>query len=260
MPPATTTTDPRDTILAFERATLSGSADRVVEHALGTLFLTPSLDAVWSLNALVVGEPRPGLGLADLDAVFDEHMPGRRYASAMLHDPTTAERVEREARERGWKVEHEIAMVLRREPDRSVDTSGVREATKAEVMALMKMWFAAEHAEQGEGVLRQLDEYADREWRSRPPRALVTADAQATCKLWSDGSTAQVEDVFTAPEARGLGHARTLLTHAVALAREAGHDLIFINADADDTPKELYARLGFDAELPVTRVVRDVGA
>ena len=228
-----------------------------MEHPLGTLFLTPSLDAVWGLNCLLVSEPQPDLGLADLEAVFDDHMPGQRFTSAELWDPPTAERIEAEARERGWKVERVVAMVLRRDADRVVDTSGVREATEDEVAALMAMWFAADHAKYGEDVLRQLDEYAAREWRSRSPRAFVTADAQATCKLWSDGRTAQVEDVFTAPEARGHGHARTLITHAVAVAREAGHDLIYIAADADDTPKELYARLGFDPEVAYTAVVRE---
>jgi len=178
----------------------------------------------------------------------------------MLYDEPTAERLVREAHERGWKSEREVVMVLRREPDRVVDTSSVREAAKDEVMTLMASWFAADFAEQGEDVLRQLDEYADREWRAWPTRAFVTGDALATCKLWSDGATAQVEDVFTSPEARGRGHARALVTHAMQVARDEGHDLIFIVADEDDTPKELYAKLGFDPVIRATRVVRERAA
>jgi GNAT superfamily N-acetyltransferase len=249
--------DPRATVLAFERQTLSGSADTVEPHPLGALVLTPSLDAVWSLNALIVDEPRPELTLDEVERVFDERFAGHRFASALFHDDATAARVEAEARERGWKVEKEVAMVLAREPDRVADTSSVREAAKDEVMALMSAWFADDHAKQGEAVLRQLDEYAEREWRSRPPRAFVAGDAQATCKLWSDGATAQVEDVYTAPGARGHGHARALVTRAVEVAREEGHELVFIVADEEDTPKELYARLGFDPVVRATRVVRE---
>jgi GNAT superfamily N-acetyltransferase len=245
------------TVLAFQRETLSRAADRVEHHPLGYVLVTPSLEAVWSLNALVVERPPPGLTLDGLDAALDEHLAGGRYASAVLHDDALAERLAPEAAERGWKVEREVVMELRREPDRVVDTSGVREATKDEVMALMSSWFAEEHAEHGEETLRQLDEYAEREWRSRPPRAFVTGDGVATCKLRSDGTTAQVEDVYTAPAARGRGHARALLTHAVAVAREAGHEPIFIVADDDGTPKELYARLGFDPLLRATRLVRE---
>jgi GNAT superfamily N-acetyltransferase len=67
----------------------------------------------------------------------------------------------------------------------------------------------------------------------------------AISKLRSDGVIAQVEDVYTAPEARGRGFARALITRAVELARGAGHDLAFIVADDADWPKLFYGRLGF---------------
>ncbi len=58
--------------------------------------------------------------------------------------------------------------------------------------------------------------------------------------------TAQLEDVYTAPEERGRGHARALVTHAVAEARQKDPDLIFIVADDNDWPKHLYGRIGFE--------------
>ena len=54
-----------------------------------------------------------------------------------------------------------------------------------------------------------------------------------------------MEDVYTAPEARGRGYARALVCRAVELARSGGHDLVFITADDNDWPKLLYERLGF---------------
>jgi GNAT superfamily N-acetyltransferase len=57
---------------------------------------------------------------------------------------------------------------------------------------------------------------------------------------------AQVEDVYTLPEARGRGFARALVAHVVAQARAEDHDLVFIMADDDDWPKNLYGRLGFE--------------
>jgi GNAT superfamily N-acetyltransferase len=123
--------------------------------------------------------------------------------------------------------------------------------------ALAERWFAEDFAAQGERVLAQLGEFARREWSARPTRAFVAGDGQAMCKLWSDGTIAQVEDVYTAPEARGAGHARALVTRAIQEARSEPHELVFIVADADDTPKELYARLGFDPLVTVTRVVRE---
>lgn len=238
------------------RETVVASVDEVEPHAWGTLLRTPSLDAVWALNGLLVEGSPPKLTLDALDALFAERFAGGRYASATLDDEVLAARLEPEARERGWKVEHELVMELRREPDRLADTSRVREGGEAEMLALTDRWFAEDHAAEGPATLRQLSEYAAREWRARPTRAFVSGDGLAMCKLWSDGTTAQVEDVYTAPEARGAGHARALVTRAIAVAREDGHDLTFIVADADDTPKELYARLGFDPLLSVTRIVR----
>jgi predicted GNAT family acetyltransferase len=52
--------------------------------------------------------------------------------------------------------------------------------------------------------------------------------------------------VYTIDAYRGRGYARALVTRAVALARQAGHELTFIVADDEDWPKRLYARIGFE--------------
>ena len=67
----------------------------------------------------------------------------------------------------------------------------------------------------------------------------------AITKLRTAGGIAQVEDVYTVPEARGRGFARALVSHAVELARAGDPDLIFITADDNDWPQQLYARIGF---------------
>jgi len=64
-------------------------------------------------------------------------------------------------------------------------------------------------------------------------------------QLRSHGAIAQIEDVYTAEDARGRGYARALIARAIELARLAGHDLIFITADDEGWPKLLYERLGF---------------
>ncbi len=249
--------DARATALAFMRETRAVCADAVEPHRWGTLFATPSLDEVYSLNVLVVEEPQPDLTLDAVDAALGERFSTNRWSSALIEDEPTAARIEAQARERGWKVERELLMDLRREPGRLVDTSSIEEGDEETTLALSSRWFAEDFSEQGEATLRQLDDYAARELRSRPTRVFLTPDKAAMCKLWSDGATAQVEDVFTAPEARGRGHARTLVTHAIGEARRGGHGLIFIVADDDDTPKELYGRLGFDPLATVTRLVRE---
>ncbi|HEU4760284.1 MAG TPA: GNAT family N-acetyltransferase [Dehalococcoidia bacterium] len=55
----------------------------------------------------------------------------------------------------------------------------------------------------------------------------------------------QVEDVFTHPEYRGRGLAKALLHHAVADCRAHGAGPVTIVADPGDTPKQIYASMGF---------------
>jgi ribosomal protein S18 acetylase RimI-like enzyme len=132
----------------------------------------------------------------------------------------------------------------------------VREAKREEILALDRQWLEEEFAQQGGDAVDQLSEYMHRQWDARPTRAFVSPDATAMAKLWSDGTTAQVEDVYTRPDGRGQGHARALVSHLAALAASEGHDVVYIVADDDDTPKQLYERLGFAPERRARRYVR----
>ncbi|MDQ3740363.1 MAG: GNAT family N-acetyltransferase [Actinomycetota bacterium] len=248
--------DARAAALAFARETHARCADERLVWDHGELLRTRSLDKVWAVNVALALGPPPALSLDDVDELLGATFAGR-FSSAMFEEGEATERLEAQARERGWRVEHELFMVLRREPDRVADTSAVREGTEAEIRPLMERWNEEELSDQGPETLAQLATFVDREWSARPTRSLVAGDAEATCRVWSEGGVAQVEAVYTAPEARGRGYARALLTRALELAREDEPDVVFIVADDDDTPKELYARLGFDPVARLTRVVRE---
>ncbi|HEY5626201.1 MAG TPA: GNAT family N-acetyltransferase, partial [Dehalococcoidia bacterium] len=55
----------------------------------------------------------------------------------------------------------------------------------------------------------------------------------------------QVEDLFTLPRFRRRGIARALIHHCVADARAKGAGPVIIAADPKDTPKNIYAAMGF---------------
>jgi len=123
----------------------------------------------------------------------------------------------------------------------------VVEAGELEVAEMMRRWYGEDELEPP--GLDQLVEVGLRESRACGDQLLGvrSSDGQLVTisKLRGDGVIAQVEDVYTTPEARGRGFGRAVVTRAVELARDAGHKLIFINADDNDWPKELYARIGF---------------
>jgi ribosomal protein S18 acetylase RimI-like enzyme len=66
-------------------------------------------------------------------------------------------------------------------------------------------------------------------------------------ELYVAEGVGQIEDVGTLEAFRGQGLAKAVVLRALAEARAAGCDLVFLEAEADDWPKELYRRLGFDA-------------
>src|SRR6476659_3591903 len=113
----------------------------------------------------------------------------------------------------------------------------------------MRQW-VSDDPKMTAAALDQVSDATAREARARAATNLgirdEAGDVVAMTKLYSDGVTAQVEDVYTVPEWRNHGCARRLITRAIAVALQAGHELVFIVADDDGWPKHLYSRLGFE--------------
>lgn len=92
------------------------------------------------------------------------------------------------------------------------------------------------------GLARRVSEATDK----RCFAAYVDGTIAAVCELYSDGITAQLEDVATLEEHRKKGLARAVVSRALAEAQAWGHETVFLVADADDWPKQMYAKLGFE--------------
>ena len=60
---------------------------------------------------------------------------------------------------------------------------------------------------------------------------------------------ASVFSVGTLPDARRRGVGRTLVVDAVEHARSAGAQLVYLIARGDDSPKDMYRKIGFHVEL-----------
>ncbi len=237
-------TDTLARVLAFMRANVAKTADEVRPVEVGWVVRSPSLPAVWAMNHLRVALALPFETLVEL---ADEQLAGSRYVQITLENQEAGPALEDSFRAAGWKIDRELLMVMSAEPDRETDTSIVVDAREDEVTELVRRWYAEDELDAG--ALDQLVEFSRREARACADRFLGvrSSDGQlvAVSQLRSDGRVAQVEDVYTVPEARGRGFGRAVVARAVELARDDGHDLIFIDADDNDWPKQLYARVGF---------------
>ncbi len=88
-----------------------------------------------------------------------------------------------------------------------------------------------------------------RQAKSPPARhwlACLDGQPRAYVSSWGgvDG-VGSVEDLFTHPDFRHRGLATALIHHCVAEVRSEGAGPVVISADTTDTPKRMYAALGF---------------
>jgi len=237
--------DALERVQSFLRAGLVKIADAARQIDAGVVLSTPSLAAVWALNQLRVTAP---IGFEALVALADEQLTGFEYRHIVVEDQQSGAALEGQFASAGWRVERELLMVLAGAPDRVPDMGVVADAGEDEVLEVMARWHA-EGWSPAADELAQLVEFGRRASRAHGDRLLCVRSSDgrvvAVSKLRSHERIAQIEDVYTVPEARGRGYARALVSRAAEFALGGGSRLIFIEADDNDWPKELYARLGF---------------
>lgn len=184
--------------------------------------------------------------VASLDACYARV----QHRRAFVEDVATGERLAPYFRARGWLVERDVYMALRRPRDHPPNAGLAREVDLETLSAVEAATTREEPYGGDEDVVRQLVAQRQALAAAVPQSrffvgAVDGVDATVTT-LYSDGTVAQVEDVATLARYRRRGLARATVSRAVDAAVEMGHELIFIVADADDWPQKLYAKLGFD--------------
>ena len=230
-------------IRAFRFALQHASAERVIETRLGTALLACSVPGVYDANYLSVEDRfAPADEIAEeADAVLESFF-HRRVILERSDDQTSAALARH-----GYVRSTHLVLAHEREPDRFVDTSMVQEVDFEQLAPYRAASTLSEPWGDGE-IAKQLNDAKRLIIRAIPTRffaAVVDGQLAAYCELRSDGATAQIEDVEAARAFRGRGLGRAIVQHALTEARR-DHDLVFLEALADDWPRLLYAKLGFD--------------
>jgi ribosomal protein S18 acetylase RimI-like enzyme len=163
-------------------------------------------------------------------------------------DPATGDRLAPWFEERKWRIERHLVMAQLREPEDGADLSLVREVAEEELREARRELLADQPWAKPEVVDQLFEAKAMIGERVTARYFGVPVDGQIVsyADLYVDAADAQIEDVGTLPGHRGRGYAKAVVVAAAQAAREAGADFVFLVADANDWPKELYRRLGFD--------------
>ena len=232
-----------ETIRGFRRTLEHAAAERRVETAHGTGLFADSVPGVYDANFVSL-EASP----ADVARVVEET---ERLMEPFHHRRVILERgddaVAASFAEHGYVLSTHLVMAHAREADRRVDTSMVREV---EFERLIPTRTAATISEPwgNDDLAAQLNDAKRLIMRALPTRffaAFADDRIAAYCELRSDGRTAQIEDVEALPAFRGRGLGRAIVQHALDEALRS-HEVVFLEALADDWPRSLYTKLGFD--------------
>jgi RimJ/RimL family protein N-acetyltransferase/ribosomal protein S18 acetylase RimI-like enzyme len=231
-----------DRIHAFRGALQDAAAEQRVPATHGVGLFAPSVREVYDMNYVRAEEAAPADELiADAERLMEDYFHKRVIVERA--DDLTASGF----RAHGWTVVPHLIMAHTRAPDRRVDTSMVREVSFEELTDARHEVTVGEPWGDDE-ISSLLDDAKRLIMRAVPTRffaAFADGEIAAYCEVRGDGAVAQIEDVNTLPRFRRRGLGRAVVQHAVDEARAAS-DIVYLEALAEDWPRQLYAKLGFD--------------
>jgi RimJ/RimL family protein N-acetyltransferase/predicted GNAT family acetyltransferase len=227
----------------FRRTLQLAAAERRVPTAHGVGLFADSVPSVYDANYLSIETlgVDPNAVATEADATMEPYH--HRRVILELGDDATAAAL---ARHDYLRSTH-LVFAHAREPDRLVDTSMVQEVEFDRLVPARTATTVAEPWGDDE-IAAQLNEAKRLIMRAIATRffaAVVGSEIAAYCEVRSDGRTAQIEDVEAVHAYRGRGLGRAIVQFALDEARRQ-HDVVFLEALADDWPRLLYAKLGFD--------------
>jgi predicted GNAT family acetyltransferase len=232
--------------IAFEEGLRHQAVDEVVPFRFGEALLTPSLPHVWDLNVLRVLDANASAEEVAADAERIQGGAGLGHRRVVADDEALLQGFQ----ELGWETTRYVFMAHRGAGTRGAQGIDVHEVERDALLPLREALVReAPWGDNDETVSQILaaQTRAAKAGRARHFVVLIDGEGVSAAELYSDGRTAQVEDVITLAPHRNRGYATAVILRAVEAALAAGHDFVFLVADAEDWPKELYARLGFEA-------------
>jgi GNAT superfamily N-acetyltransferase len=199
-------------------------------------------------NYLLVEAVPNGVSASELADEADrvQGTAGLEHRHLLFRDAALGERFAPELVSLGWRRDRHVLMAHRRASEREVDIRIVTEVADAALRPARERQIRSYPWGTPEVARQLLDAKARIPVETRFFAVVAGGSIASYGDLYFDGEIAQVEDVATMPEHRGRGYASAVVLRAVAEARAVGARLVFLVADAEDWPKDLYGRLGFD--------------
>jgi GNAT superfamily N-acetyltransferase len=229
----------------FERSCV----ERIVPRRWGVGLFHAGFPKVYMLNFVRVTDAAD-VNLLELLAEIDElhREAGCEHRDVLVEDEPLGEALAPEFRGLGWDVSPLLLMAYR--GDRNLPKSEeIRELTAPELRYIRSRAATVDPSLHDPETIAQLigkDARLARAGGARFFGAVQGDRTMCSADLYSDGATAQIESVLTLEPYRRRGLGRAVVTGALRAAFEGGHDFVFLIAEDNDWPKELYGRMGFE--------------
>jgi ribosomal protein S18 acetylase RimI-like enzyme len=239
------------------------AATELVPLGWGTGVFDRDRPLVWDANYVRV-ESDEGLDAPEVVDAVEPLFVERNLAhrAVLLTDRSEQSRLAAGFESLGWEPVREMVMALRtrpetpRHPVEEISPDAFRDARRAVELAEMPRDPASD------GVLGFVDQTISRDepiqsFASLRYVGVVSAEeVVAFCVVYSRDGIGQIELVTTLREHRGRGYGRAIVAGAAAISIADGNHLTFLVALADDWPRRMYRRLGFEAIAAQTRFRR----
>jgi RimJ/RimL family protein N-acetyltransferase len=229
-------------IADFRRRVQRAAADRTIDLPTGTAIVTDSIPDVYDANYLSVETASAAAG--DLAADAEAALETSHHCRVIVEDgsPGLAE----DFAQLGFDRVTHLVLAHTCAPDRRVDANAVRPIDLDDLIALRteatlrEPWGDADIAAQLNAAKRLV--------ATAVPTRFFAAEVDGAiagwCELREQDGVAQIEDVEILEVFRGRGLGRAIVQQALDEGLRVG-DLVYLEALADDWPRELYAKLGF---------------
>jgi ribosomal protein S18 acetylase RimI-like enzyme len=235
--------------VAFARAGDAGAAQRAEPHPWGVALHDAAHPHTYILNTLAIERPLDaGTDAQAVTAELDRLYAGLGHRRLVVDDEATGARLAGGLRGQGYTCGAELFMRLDGgRAGGAASPPGARECSEAQLRAVERAFMLEDEREEAiaDEVLDARAAVCATRPRTRYFCAALDGRDVASATLYSDGAIAQIEDVGALASARGHGLGRAVVTAAIDAAVADGHELVFLIAEEDDWPKDLYARLGF---------------
>jgi len=242
------TTD-HERAFAFQTWVMRRTSTREERLPWGTAFFHEGFPLRYDANMAIADRPLGATTADDVVALLDETYDGFRHREVEFASVTDAGSIAMGMGEHGYAVEHMAVMAHRRDPDREPELRETRELTFDDVEPFAAEVTRREPWGKEPGIAEMLASFRRVLVEGVGARFFgqrIDGQLAGACELYVQGDVAQVEDVNTLEEFRRRGVARNVVLRAVQEAHAAGASFVFLFADAQDWPRHLYARLGFD--------------